>query len=82
MSATATPLLEPETPEQWQYCVDGASLGLHLDAARQYGLVTGGPGIDVGRCTELLRRGAERGFRPRPIDIVMADPRIGPQFGF
>jgi len=57
---------DPETPEQWQDAVDAANACLAPDSARQYGLVEGGPKIDVDRCDEILRRGALLGYRPSP----------------
>jgi len=38
---------------------------LLLDSARQYGLVTGGPEIDVERCEEILTLGKARGIEPK-----------------
>ena len=54
----------PLTPEDWQLCVDCAHTGLLLDSARQYGLVTGGPVIDVDRAEQLLNAGRLRGYTP------------------
>jgi hypothetical protein len=45
--------------------VDMAEACLALDSARLYGLVTGGPKVNVDRCEELLERGRARGTRPR-----------------
>jgi hypothetical protein len=56
---------DPRTPEEWQESADIAQWGLTLDAARQYGLVTGGPVVNVDRCQEILDRAAEKGIRPR-----------------
>ena len=53
---------EPETPEQWREAVDAAKLWLVIDSARRYGLVRGNYEVDVARCEELLRRGAELGY--------------------
>ncbi len=36
-----------------------------IEAARQYGLVKGGPKVNVKRCEELLKLGRSRGFTPR-----------------
>lgn len=55
---------EPKTAEEWQDAVDAANYLLCLDAARQFGLVTGGPTINAKRCRELLDRGRERGVIP------------------
>jgi hypothetical protein len=59
---------DPQTPAQWREAVDAAEFCLYVDSARQYGLITGGPTIDVGRADEILRRGAALGYRPRPIE--------------
>lgn len=56
--------VDPATPEEWQEAVDAAWFMLCLDAARQYGLITGGPGINQARCEDLLRRGKALGYRP------------------
>jgi hypothetical protein len=56
---------DPQTPEEWQDAVDTADFLLLLDAARQYGLVEGGPGVDVERCADILARGAAIGVIPR-----------------
>lgn len=43
-----------------------------LDASRRYGLVSGGPGVDLDRCDRLLREGARRGFRPARHEQLVA----------
>ncbi|MGH9942458.1 MAG: hypothetical protein ACRD9R_08895 [Pyrinomonadaceae bacterium] len=55
----------PRTPEQWQEAADAAEVLLLVDAARQYGLVRGGPTVDVARCEEILAGGRQRGVLPR-----------------
>lgn len=65
----------PRTPQEWQEAVDAADILLGLEAARLYGLVTGGPVIDVERCDEILRRGRLRGYVPTPReDDAYASP--------
>ena len=56
----------PQTPSEWQHAVDAAEGCLALDSARQYGLVSGGPVINVERCEEILREGRKRNIRPSP----------------
>lgn len=57
-------LLEPKTATEWQSAVDAAA-GLRAIAdCKMYGLLEGGPTIDVRRCDEILKSGAARGFRP------------------
>lgn len=55
---------DPSTREEWQNAVDAANGMLALDSARKYGLVTGGPTVNIDRCEEILRRGQSRGIRP------------------
>ena len=55
---------EPKTDAEWQAAVDAAHGALALDSARKYGLVTGGPMVDVDRCEDILRRGERRGWVP------------------
>jgi len=64
---------DPITREEWQQAVDFAHTGLLIDSARQYGLITGGPEIDLERCEELLRRGADQGIWPRrnAVDLCL-----------
>lgn len=52
--------------EEWQEAVDGAEFLLTLDAARQYGLITGGPKVNVARCLKIRSEGQRRGIRPSP----------------
>lgn len=59
----------PQRREEWQEAVDAADFMLKLDAARLYGLVTGGPEIDSQRCSYLLDRGKALGILPRPDNI-------------
>ena len=55
---------QPQTPTEWQEAVDLAHGALVLDSARQYGLVTGGPTVDVSRCEQFLRDGRRLGITP------------------
>lgn len=57
---------DPKSDAEWQEAVDAAHALLVLDSARLYGLITGGPEIDVGRCLDILKRGSERGLVPAP----------------
>lgn len=56
----------PKRPGEWRDAVDAAQGALHLDAARQFGLVTGGPVVNVERCLDILSRGRALGYLPRP----------------
>jgi hypothetical protein len=55
---------EPITSAQWQEAVDGAQGALTFDAACKYGLVIGGPTVNVQRCIYILREGKARGIEP------------------
>jgi hypothetical protein len=59
----------PRTPAEWQEAVDAAEGAIALDSARKYGLVTGGPEVNVERAADLLAKGRARGIRPRPDAI-------------
>lgn len=58
MKITLGPPTDPSTLEEWQNAVDAADELLKLDAARQYGLVRGGPEVDADRCWDLIHRAA------------------------
>jgi hypothetical protein len=60
---------DPQNNAEWQEAVGLASALLHLDSARQYGLVTGGPEINVERCTRIVAAGALRGVTPLPDHV-------------
>ena len=60
---------EPRTRAEWQEAVDQAEFYLVLDSARQYGLITGGPEVNVDRCEEILKHGSNLGFQPSPDAI-------------
>lgn len=62
-------MIEPETPEEWQEAVDAAKAMLEIDDARKYGLVRGGPPVDVARIEEILERGKQLGYTPAPDAI-------------
>ena len=69
----------PQTREQWHEAVDGAYSLLCLDSARQYGLVTGGPRVNVERCRAVLEQGAAMSIRPAPdavekLIVALAQP--------
>lgn len=60
---------DPETPEEWQTAVDTAHGLLAVHSARAYGLIAGGPIVDVDRCAEIIRRGADQGITPS-VDAI------------
>lgn len=70
MIDTKTPE-DPKTPEEWQDAANGASYWLAVDAARKYGLLTGGPDVDVARCEEILARAALWGITPAPLEELV-----------
>jgi len=55
---------DPKTPAEWQTAVNIAEACLLVDSARQYGLITGGPVVDVARCDQILTEGRARGIVP------------------
>lgn len=54
---------QPETDQEWQDAVNAAEFNLRLDSARKYGLIEGGPEVNVERCEEIIAGGRERGIK-------------------
>ena len=66
--------LDPRTTAEWQDAVD-AAIGMRAIAdCKMYGLIEGGPVINVKRCDEIIRRGMARGIQPSAssADLVRA----------
>lgn len=55
---------DPKTKTEWRDAVDAAHGALTLDASRQYGLVEGGPEVNVKRCSQIIEKGRRRGILP------------------
>lgn len=55
---------DPKNDAEWQQAVDAAHVLLLVESARAYGLVTGGPNVNVDRCREILERGQNLGISP------------------
>jgi hypothetical protein len=53
----------PETPSEWQDAANWCEGLLALDSARQYGLVTGGPKVNVDRCIAKAERKRKAGAK-------------------
>lgn len=60
---------DPSTRAEWQEAADAANGALHLNSAREYGLVAGGPEVDVARCQFILDSAKRLGIVPS-IDSV------------
>jgi hypothetical protein len=58
---------DPQTPEEWQEAADTAHILLAIEAARGYGLVTGGPELNEQRCIEILLRAEALGYKARNL---------------
>ncbi len=54
INVSIVPPAEPKTPEEWQTAADAADALLHIQSAEAYGLITGAPTINVGRCEQLI----------------------------
>lgn len=69
----------PTTPYEWQNAMDLAHGALVLESVRQYGLVTGGPAVNVERCQEIYHQAKDRGHRPsaNSIDMFVAACQSG-----
>lgn len=55
---------EPKTPEQWQEAVDAAAACRAIADCKMYGLLEGGPTIDVRRCDDILARRRAKNILP------------------
>lgn len=64
MSTKTSAVRDPQTRAEWQQAVDAAETFRLIASARVFGLVTGGPTIDVERCEEILARGRARAIVP------------------
>jgi hypothetical protein len=56
----------PKTRKEWQNLVDASHGALALDSARKYGLIKGGPTVDIERAEYFLMLGRNRGITPSP----------------
>lgn len=50
--------------DEWQYAADAASVCLAIDAARMFGLITGGPTVNAERCAQVIEQAERRGITP------------------
>jgi hypothetical protein len=72
---------DPHTAEEWQMAVDAAAGLRGIADCRMYGLLGGGPTINVARCDEILALGEARGVRPsKPAGDLMVDLLTPPTF--
>jgi hypothetical protein len=62
---------DPKTPEEWQEAVDAAAGARAIADCAMYGLITGGPKINVRRCDDILARGRKRGIAPSRTDTEL-----------
>lgn len=64
---------DPRTPEEWQIAVDAAAGLRLLHDCKIYGLIQGGPVIDVCRCDEIIFAGQKLGIQRsrRDVDLAM-----------
>lgn len=58
-------LLDPQTDQEWQEAVNIAAALRTIADVKMYGLMEGGPEINVERCDEIVEQGAARGFTPK-----------------
>jgi hypothetical protein len=65
--------VDPITDEEWRVAALLARGALLFHSAKLYGLVRGGPVVDVPRCEELLARAEARG-----VEIDDNDAAVSP----
>lgn len=54
----------PQSPDEWQLAADASHALLTIHAAQKYGLITGGPDVDIERCNLVLECASRRGITP------------------
>jgi hypothetical protein len=54
---------DPRTPAEWKHAADLAYTLLAIEDCKMYGLVEGGPVIDIERCEVLIERAKMRGIK-------------------
>ena len=54
----------PKTPREWQEAVDAAAAARAVADCKMYGLIEGGPEINVARCDQILDAGRARRIFP------------------
>ena len=60
---------DPTNRNEWREAVLAAEVMLRIDVARQYGIITGGPEVDVARCLEIIERGRATGYAATEAEI-------------
>ena len=63
---------DPQTPEEWSEAVHAAVWATALHAARLYGLIAGGPEVDMARCDAVLDAARRRGIVIPTLEEVLA----------
>ena len=66
----------PKSDAEMLVLVEQAEAWLLFDAAEKYGLITGGPTVDVARCEEIIAEGKERELEATQAGINAAVGRI------
>lgn len=68
----------PRDRAEWQEAINAAHVLTLIHAARLYGLITGGPEINLASCEEILSRGRMLGYAP---DADAIEKAIGVPLG-
>lgn len=61
----------PQNDEEWAEAINAAVFCLGVDSARKYGLVSGGPEVDVDRCEEVLAHAKAAGLLIPTLEEVL-----------
>ena len=73
LGAAFRPMRDPQTRAEWQEAADAAQMMLALESCKLYGLLQGGPHVNVMRCEEILERARAKGIDPRPVEEELND---------
>ena len=62
----------PQNDDEWTEALRAAVFCLGIHSARCYGLITGGPAVDVDRCDAVIAEGHFRGHLVPSLAEVLA----------
>lgn len=60
----------PQTDQEWDEALRAAVYWLAFESARLYGLLSGGPKVNVERCEAVIAEGRLRGHRVPSVEEV------------
>ena len=74
MNKPQLPVRDPRTPEEWQDAVNAARYFLIIADCTSYGILHYRGEVNLGRCNDILQRGAARGILPASLEELFPIP--------